>query len=110
MKKQQKLRNRKYKLLGTTIIITYQDRVEDDDKNWLFGVCKERGDFCHIFISTKDENGNLMTEESMNRTLRHELFHAILDRGLYFNSSSDEPMIEWLTICTEILNKQGVYI
>lgn len=46
----------------------------------------------------------------MRRTLRHELFHAILCKGQYLNSSSDEPLVEWLALCTDLLYEQGLKI
>ena len=98
-----------YELLGRTIIVQYMPRVEVDD-HWVFGMCKHDGDITNICISTESDDGKKMSKDSMQRTLRHELYHVICDIGQYFHTSEDEPLIEWLAICTDLLNKQGAKI
>ena len=39
----------------------------------------------------------------------HELTHSILDTGGYNNSSSDEPLVEWIARCLNSLLKQNVF-
>lgn len=103
------MKKKEYCLLGLKINVTYIDRAEVDG-DWVFGFVEYIADVNNIFISTKDKNGNPLTKESMEDTLRHELFHVILTKGQYHSASSDEPMIEWLALCTSILHKQGLKI
>lgn len=99
-----------FELFGTKIKIEYKDNVLDEEGHWMYGTAEHKADLTIITLSTKDADGKNLTKDSMIRTLRHELFHAILNKGMYFNSSSDEPMVEWLAICTDILCKQGLTI
>lgn len=103
------MKNKEYDLFGLKINVNYVDNAEVDD-NWVFGFVEYIADVNNIFISTKDKNGNPISKESMAATLRHELFHVILAKGQYHNASSDEPMVEWLALCTQTLNKQGLKI
>ena len=104
-----KLQDTEYELLGIKIQIKFVDNAEVEDR-WVYGYTHAVGDTTTIVISKKDIDGGAITKESMIRTIRHELFHAIMDRGQYFNSSSDEPLVEWLATCTDILHKQGAVI
>lgn len=99
-----------FELFGTKIKIEYKDNVLDEEGHWMYGTAEHKADLTIITLSTKDADGKNLTKDSMIRTLRHELFHAILNKGMYFSSSSDEPMVEWLAICTDILCKQGLPI
>lgn len=105
-----KLQDTTYELLGIKIQIKFVENAKDDDNNWLYGYTECCGDITNIFISTKDKDGNKLTKESIIRTIRHELFHAIMNRGQYFNCSNDEPLVEWLATCTYELHKQGAEI
>lgn len=108
--KSRKPKNKVYELLGAKITVEYVDQVITDNDGWVYGRCREHGDKFTVQISLYDEDGKPMTKESMEKTLRHELFHVILFRGQYLNSGQDEPLIEWLAICTDLLNKQGLKI
>lgn len=104
--KKNKFKDRKVKLLDTTIYIKFEDEAKNDD-NWVFGYTEFNGDTSMIHISIKDRNGKSLSETCIRRTLRHELFHAIMNKGMYFNSSEDEPLVEWLAQCTDMLWEQG---
>lgn len=99
-----------FNLFGVKIKIVYQDNSVDEKGNWLYGYTKYLADLTEIYLSTKDKDGKKLTEDSILRTLRHELFHTILSRGMYFDECNNEPMIEWLALCTDELNKQGLSI
>ncbi|WP_173431810.1 hypothetical protein [Sharpea azabuensis] len=101
----------KYELFGSKITVEYMDCViSDDPEHWIYGHCREHGDKFTIQISLEDVDGKPMTKDSIERTLRHELFHVICSRGQYINVGDDEPLIEWLSLCTFTLNKQGLKI
>lgn len=110
MKKNIKFQNTEYNLLGKKIKIEFVDTVEDDDGRWIYGCCEQIADTAIIRISLKDSKGNKLSTQSIIRTIRHELYHAICDKGQYFTISADEPFIEWLALCTDILHEQGAII
>lgn len=98
------------KLLNNRFKIVYKDRVENEDGDWIFGQCSTVGAETTIYISTKDKDGNDLDEETIDTTVRHELFHFILD-SLYFTElSGNETLVEWLANATHELHKQGLSI
>lgn len=101
---------KKYKLLNNRIKIVYKDEVLDENGEWIFGRCSNNGPEVILEISTLDREGNPMRAEDIEITVRHELFHMILDT-LYFNElSGNETLVEWLANATYELNKQGLSI
>ena len=103
------MKDQEFTLLGLKIVIKYVDEVLVEDQ-WVFGTIEYIGDTNLISISTKDKDGNKISKESLRRTLRHELFHAILAKGQYHNACNDEPLVEWLALCTDLLYEQGLKI
>lgn len=100
----------KYKLLTNIFTVEYVDKVEDEDGNWMYGKCSYRGDLAIVTISTKNDEGKPLSEDVIQCSLRHELFHVILD-SLYFKDlSANETLVEWLANATLTLNKQGLNI
>jgi hypothetical protein len=63
-----------------------------------------------IEISTKSNDGRKLKAEEIEVTLRHELFHFILDVLQHRELSADEALVEWLANATLMLNKQGLTI
>ena len=55
-------------------------------------------------------NDAKMSNEEMTRTLLHEINHAILNSGQYFDTNSDEPLVEWIARCYySILFNQKIF-
>lgn len=105
------LKAKKYKLLTTDIVVTYVDSVYDsDDDRWIFGRTVNEGNLARIEISTKYEDGRALPAETIAATLRHELFHVILDTLYFTELSANESLVEWLSTATLMLNKQGLAI
>jgi hypothetical protein len=98
-----------YKLLTSKITVTYEDQVFDDNGEYLYGIQRNRLNNIEVHVSTKDVDGNDLSEEFIESTLRHELFHVILGM-LYFDVTENETIIEWLSNATLMLNKQGLSI
>lgn len=96
-----------YKLLDFRITVKYVDKDYLED-HWIFGHTKYNANDILIVISTKTDDDKDLTEDEMNATLRHELFHVILAK-LYFDDSN-ETLVEWLAQATQTLNKQGLNI
>lgn len=103
-------KTKKFKLLNNRITIVYQDKVTNEDNEWIFGKCEYVGPEMNVYVSTKDIEGKQMKDEDIEMTVRHELFHIILD-ALYFEElSKNETLVEWLANATYELHKQGLSI
>lgn len=109
-KKTKTIKTKKFTLLSTQVTIHYVDKVEDEDGNWIFGKTRFCKNDAEIFISVKDENGKKIDQRNIDITLRHELFHYILDTLYFREQSGNESLIEWLAQATYQLNKQGLNI
>lgn len=105
-----KQKTKTYNLLTYILKIVYKDKVEDSNGNWLCGQCNHDASNVTIELSTKSKDGRKLRAEEIEATLRHELFHFILDVLQYRSLSADETLVEWLTNATLILNKQGLSI
>lgn len=110
MRKATTYNNGIYTLLTTSVAIEYMDKVTADDGHWIYGqTIQDRGGAI-IKISIKDEDGDPLPKEQIEATLRHELFHFILDTLYFTNESGNETLVEWLASATQLLNKQGLNI
>ncbi len=108
-KKQEKAElGTKYTLFDKELYIRYMDKVEYEDR-CVYGTTHSELGKMYIDIATKDENGNKLSKDVIETTLRHELYHVIFD-SLYFNETENETLVEWLAKTTLILNKQGLKI
>lgn len=101
-------KNKVVKCAGEKVKINYVKRCENEEGQWIFGY-KMGGSCCRLFISTQDEDGKDLDPDTIELTLRHELFHMILDR-LYFDEAGSETLVEWLATATRELHKQGLTI
>ena len=111
MKKNSTFNNGVYTLLTTSLTIEYKDKViTDDDDHWVYGITITDRGGAIIQISTKDEDGDPLPKEQIEATLRHELFHFILDTLYFKEESTNETLVEWLASATHLLNKQGLNI
>lgn len=105
-----KQKTKTYNPLTYTLKIVYKDKVEDSDGNWMYGQCNWDASNVTIELSTKSNDGRKLRAEEIEATLRHELFHFILDVLQYRSLSADEALVEWLANATLTLNKQGLSI
>lgn len=99
-----------YYLLASTLTIIYQDRVEDECGEWILGKTHFNANNGYIYVSTKDSEGKKLDKNTIDTTIRHELFHFILDVLYFREQSRDETLVEWLANATHELNKQGLTI
>ena len=98
-----------YKLLDFTIIVNYVDKIESDEC-FLYGQTTWHSNTIEINIALKTDNGVKFKKHELESTLRHELFHVILN-ALYFDElSKNETLVEWLAQSTKILHEQGLTI
>ena len=100
------LKNKSFNIFGTKYRIKFVDNVLDEESNWIY--CKTDAISKEILISTKLSNGKDVQENENLITLYHEIIHAILLIGQYVNSSSDEPLVEWLARCILSLKNQKI--
>lgn len=100
------LKNKSFNIFGTKYRIKFVDNVLDEESNWIYG--KTDATSKEILISTKLSNGKDVQENEILITLYHEIIHAILLIGQYVNSSSDEPLVEWLARCILSLKNQKI--
>lgn len=100
--------NQELDIFGTKWSISYVDKIEPKgDDTFIFGdsdtVTKK------IRVATIDRDGNKFDKRTLDLTLLHEVVHAIFDEGAYFDSSSDEPLVEWTAKCLLSLTEQKFF-
>lgn len=101
------MKSKEFDLMGIKYTIQYIDKIEtEDESTFRFGSTNAAAH--RITLAKLNYEGNPMDKEEAKITLLHEVIHAILDEGQYHNSSSDEPMVEWLARCLNSLIKQKV--
>ena len=103
-------KNKTFKLLTRTVKIEYTDCVHDDNGDWIYGRIYWNCSKIIIYISTKDEDGKELSDDVIETTIRHELFHLILDVLYFRDLSENETLVEWLANATYELKKQGLPI
>lgn len=104
------MKNKVLHLLDRTITINFVDNAIDEEGYWLFGITKQQAQDFTIEVSTKNKDGKPLAKDAVMATLKHELFHCILDTMMYFQESRNESLVEWLAQASMILSKQGVKI
>lgn len=100
-------KNRTIKIFDTQWKIKFLDKVYTDENKWVFGlsVGAERT----LYVSLKDANGKPLKDSEIQDTIIHEILHAVLDTLCFFDVSTNEPAVEWLTKCLVQLEKQGIF-
>lgn len=94
----------KFNIFGTKWTIRYQDVIEIEDNDFTFGHTDSADKI--ITVATKNRDGKDIPEREIELTTLHELVHAIFLEGQYFNSSADEPLVEWTAKCLLSLKEQ----
>lgn len=93
-------------ILGTTYTIEYVDKIDIEEPNFRFGECCSASH--NIKIATKYYDKKDIEDYEISRNLLHEIIHAILDEGQYFQESNNEPLVEWLARCIQSIIKQNI--
>lgn len=95
-----KLQNTEFDIFGTKWKVVFKETVLNDEEqpHELYGCCTMSS---HTIEIAKSVNGVKQSKEELKISLLHEIFHAIFDTGQYFNSSNDEPLVEW---CARSIN------
>ena len=100
------LKNKSFNIFGTKYRIKFVDNVLNEEGDWTYGKIDTHSK--EIQVSIKLSNGKDVQENEILITLYHEIIHAILLTGQYVNSSSDEPLVEWLARCILSLKNQKI--
>ena len=100
------LKNKSFNIFGSKYRIKFVDNVLNEEGDWTYGKIDTYSK--EIQVSIKLSNGKDMQENEILITLYHEIIHAILLTGQYTNSSSDEPLVEWLARCILSLKNQKI--
>ena len=100
------LKNKSFNIFGTKYRIKFVDNVLNEEGDWTYGKIDTHSK--EIQVSIKLSNGKDVEENEILITLYHEIIHAILLTGQYTNSSSDEPLVEWLARCILSLKNQKI--
>lgn len=95
-----------FKIFNAEWQVTYIESFKDEVKD---GECKF-GDTDYttntIKVALKNNEGTLFPKKTVELTTLHEMVHAILGTGQYNNSTTDEPLVEWLANCIYSLKEQ----
>ena len=97
--------NKQFDIFGTVFTIKLVDTLDEEDKLLHYGITE-----CHtkeIRIS-KEVMKAKQPDSEIYITLIHEIIHAILDTGQYFEESQKEPLVEWIARCIISLLKQDI--
>ena len=100
------LKNKSFNIFGSKYRIKFVDNVLNEEGDWTYGKIDTHSK--EIQVSIKLSNGKDVQENEILITLYHEIIHAILLTGQYTNSSSDEPLVEWLARCILSLKNQKI--
>lgn len=89
--------------------INFYDNVDQEgaeDGSYVDGWCWSEEH--KIDIATKTKKGKPKSARDVELVKLHELVHCILGSGSYFQSNSDEPMVEWIAKCLLDLKEQKI--
>ena len=102
----QKLHNKKIDIFGSKYTIKIVDKIEDEDGYYLGTTYHNK----RIIELARYTNNVKISNNEIIETLLHEINHAILATGQYFNSNDDEPLVEWIARCYySILFNQKIF-
>lgn len=106
-----KVKDRTINIFGTKYRVKFVDKVKDktytpEENVHTYGLTNSANQTIQVALYNID--GKPVSNDELERTLWHELIHAILDTGQYRASSADEPMVEWLARCIKSLIDQKI--
>ena len=102
----QKLHNKKIDIFGTKYTIKIVNSIEDEDGYYLGTTYHNK----RIIELARYADNIRISDNEIIKTLLHEINHAILATGQYFNSNDDEPLVEWVARCYySILFNQKIF-
>ena len=97
--------NKQFNIFGTVFTIKLVDTLDEDDNNLHYGLTEDNTKEIRI---SKEVIKAKQPDSEIYITLVHEIIHAVLNIGQYFEESQKEPLIEWLTRCIISLLKQDI--
>ena len=97
--------NKQFDIFGTIFTIKLVDTVDEEDKLLHYGITECNTKEIRI---RKEVMKAKQSDSEIYLTLVHEIIHAILDTGQYFEESQKESLVEWLARCIISLLKQDI--
>lgn len=95
------MKQKEFFIFGTKWKIIFENTPKElEDGTFLYGQARPREKEIHIY----NEGG----AREKKLTLLHELIHAILMEGSYFDANNDEPLVEWIAKCLLSLKEQKI--
>ena len=97
--------NKQFDIFGTVFTIKLVDTLDEDDNNLHYGLTEYNTKEIRI---SKEVIKAKQPDSEIYITLVHEIIHAILDTGQYFEESQKESLVEWIARCIISLLKQDI--
>ena len=97
--------NKQFDIFGTVFTIKLVDTLDEDDNNLHYGLTEDNTKEIKI---SKEVMKAKQPDSEIYITLVHEIVHAILDTGQYFEESQKESLVKWLARCIISLLKQDI--
>ena len=97
--------NKQFDIFGTVFTIKLVDTLDENDNNLHYGLTEDNTKEIKI---SKEVIKAKQPDSEIYITLVHEIIHAILDTGQYFEESQKEPLVEWIARCIISLLKQDI--
>ena len=97
--------NKQFNIFGTIFTIKLVDTLDENDNNLHYGITEYNTKEIRI---SKEVMKAQQPNSEIYITLVHEIIHAILDTGQYFEESQKEPLVEWIARCIISLLKQDI--
>ena len=97
--------NKQFDIFGTVFTIKLVDTLDENDNNLHYGLTEDNTKEIRI---SKEVIKVKQPDSEIYITLVHEIIHAVLNTGQYFEESQKESLVEWLTRCIISLLKQDI--
>ena len=96
-------------IFGTNYSVKVVDKPEKlNEQSDAYGSCNSQE--YSIVVTEKTTKGTEIPDDEKRRLVLHEIIHAIFNEGCYFQSSDDEPLVQWTARCLDsIIFKQDFF-
>jgi hypothetical protein len=100
------MKDRKIKVDGIPYQVKYVDTIPcDSEDHFFYGYNSNINNT--ITVATKKPDGKELSEQIIEISYLHELFHAILTQGQYLEANANEALVEYLAKRIYELKKQN---
>jgi Zn-dependent peptidase ImmA (M78 family) len=103
-KEKKEFKNFKFELFGSTWKVEFVRQIHlGNEGEGMYTLGNTNSTHNVIYIATIDNKDKPLPIEQIKLTLAHELIHAILSTGQYWNANGDEHLVEWTARCIKSL-------